>query len=128
MRFVHHKPIHTELFEGDYIVLLFLCFQPFKPCFQLFSGAFQLFNRKTFPVGVFDFRNTVCNFSNLITDDSLLPFPADGDTLRLTLPDDNRIIIAGCNARAETLSASLLKVAFGRHQNVCAGIQPQKLR
>ena len=50
MRFVHHKPIHTELFKGDYIVLLFLCFQPFKPCFQLFSGAFQLFNRKRSPL------------------------------------------------------------------------------
>ena len=79
-------------------------------------------------MGIFDLRNAVCDFRNLLADDSFLPFPADGDALRLTLPDNHRVISAGCDARAKALPPSFLKIALGCHQNVGVGVQPKKLR
>ena len=128
MRLVHHQPIHAELFKGDDIIFLFLRFQLFKPRLKLLFRAFQLLDGKPLAVGIFDLRNAVCDFRNLIADDSLLPFPADGDSLRLTLPDNHRVISAGCDARAKALPPSFLKIALGCHQNVGVGIQPKKLR
>ena len=58
----------------------------------------------------------------------LLPLFGDRDTLKLTVADDNSIIVAGGDAGAELLAVSRLEVLFGNGEDIGRGVQTQKLR
>ena len=58
----------------------------------------------------------------------LLPLFGDRDTLKLTVADDNSVIVAGGNTGAELLAVSRLEVLFGNGEDIGRGVQTQKLR
>ena len=43
------------------------------------------------------------------------------------MSDDDCIIVAGCDSAAELLAVSRLEVLFGSSEDICGGIQPEKL-
>ena len=53
----------------------------------------------------------------------LLPFHGNGNPLKLTVPDDNGVIIAGGNAGAQPAAVVLFKVPLGGHQNVGSWVE-----
>ena len=63
----------------------------------------------------------------MAVDDLLLPLIADRNLLKLTVPDDNRVPVAGSDSGAELLAPGGFKVPFGRDQDVGGGVQPQEL-
>ena len=94
--------------------------------FQAALGSFHLLYGETLsPVG-FQFPNACGDFFNLVLQQRLLPFLADGDFFKLAVSDDNRIIIAGGNSGAEFLPVFGFKVLLLRNKNIGGGIQPQK--
>ena len=58
----------------------------------------------------------------------LLPLFGDRDTLKLTVADDNSVIVAGGNTGAELLAVSRLEVLFGNGEDIGRGVQTQELR
>ena len=123
MAFVHKQPVNAQLFKGDHIVLARLVVQLFQAYFQRFLGLFHLLDGEVSPSLVFGIRNGRRNIVNLAFNRGNLPFPGQGDTLKLAVADDNGVIVACGDPGAELFSVRRFKVLLGRYQDVRAGIQ-----
>ena len=122
MRLVHIQPVYAELLKGNDVILAILGTQLFELELQLLSGFLQLLNGKAFAVVAFQFLDAFHDLSNLVLKQLLLTLMRDRDFLKLAVPDDHRIIIAGRNSRTEFLSVASLKIFFRRDQNVGGGV------
>ena len=127
MRLVHKQPVHTQLLKGDDVILLILGKQLFQPGFQRFARLFQLLNREPLAVLVLGLLDALGDLVDLLLDDALLALGGNRDVLKLAVTDDDRVVIARGDARAELLAVRLFKVLLGRHEDVRAGIQSQEL-
>ena len=125
---VHIEPVNAQLLKGDDIILSSGFQQFFQLGFQSLLRALHGFDGKTLRTAVLQFLNTLGDFLNLFPQQPLLPFHGNGDALKLTVPDDNGIVITGSNAGAELFAVFRLKVLFRCRQNVGGRVQPQKLR
>jgi len=67
-------------------------------------------------------------FINLLLNDTLLPLKGQRNALKLTVPDDDRIVVAGGDAGAEFFAVGGLKVLAPCHQKFCVGVEVQELR
>jgi len=112
MAFIYKQPIHAKLLKGYYIVLAVCGKQFIKPCLQRFSCFLHLFNGKVFTPGEFQFFQSVFNFINLLTELSFLSFRGKRDFLKLTVTDDNGIIISCCDSCTEFFSIGSFKIFF----------------
>ncbi len=128
VRLVHEQPVNAQLFKGHHIVLAVVRLQLFQPRLQRLLRAFQLLDGEPFAAAGLHLRDALGDFLNLIFQQPLLPFLADGDFLKLAVADNDRIIIPGGDSGAKLLPVVLFKVLFGCHQNVGGGVEPQKLR
>ena len=122
MRLVHIQPVYAKLLKGDDIILASLCAQFFQLELQLLSGFLQLLDGKALAVVAFQLLDTLHDLSNLILKQLLLTLMRDRNFLKLAVPDDHRVIIAGCNSRTEFLPVSCFKIFFRRNQDIGGGV------
>ena len=127
VRLVNIEPVNAELLKGDNIVLAAAVLQLFQTSFQALLCAFQRLDRKAFGSACFHFRNAVLNLCDLLLQKSLLPFLRYRDSFKLAVSDDDCVVVAGCDSAAELLAISRLEVLFGSSEDICRGIQPEKL-
>ena len=128
MRLVDKQPVHSQLLKGHNIVLAPLRLELFQSGLQGFPGAFQLLDGKTLPTAGFHLCDSICNLVDLLVEEPFLAFPADGNTLKLAVSNDDSVIISGGDTGAELLTVMGLKVFFGGHKDIGGWVKPQKLR
>lgn len=127
MGLVHKQPIHTQLLEGYHIVFSSLGLQLFQSGFQRLSGTLQLLDGKTLAATGLYLCNPLSDLVDLFIEKPFLTLPADGDTLKLAVADDNGVIVAGGDTGAEFLAVVGFKVLLGSDKDVGRRIEPQKL-
>ena len=76
----------------------------------------------------FQFVDGGKRFINLLLNDAFLPFKGQWDALKLAVPDDDRIVVAGGDAGAEFFTIGSFKVLAPCHQKFCVRVEVQKLR
>ena len=127
MRLIHKEPVHAQLLKGHDVILFLVGFQLFQPCFQRFARRFHALDGKTLAILPLHFLDARRDLVNLLAQQPLLTLLRNRNLFKLAVPDNHRVIIARRDARTELLAFGFFKVFFGRHQNVRAGIEPQKL-
>ena len=90
-----------------------------------FFRAFRLLDGKPFATGGLHLRNSLGDLVSLPIEE---PFPADGDTLKPAMADDDGVPVAGGDPRAELLAGVGLKALFGVDRDAGGGIETQKYR
>ena len=125
---VHIEPVNAQLLKGNNIILSSGFQQLFQLGLQSFLRALHGFDGKALRTAIFQFFNALGDFLDLFPQQPLLPFYGNGNPFKLTVPDDNGVVIAGGNAGAELFAVFRLKVLFRCRQNVGRRVQPQKLR
>ena len=108
------------------MILLAFSFQLMQAGLQLAFRAFQLLDGKLFSTVMLQFGDALRDVFDLLPEQPLLPLLRNRNTLKLAVADDDRVIIAGGNSRAEFLSVCPFKVLLGGNQNIGRGIQAQK--
>ena len=126
MRFVHKQSVHTQLLEGDNVIFAVCCPQFFQLLFQIFAALLHLFHGKTLTAGILQLRNGILDFIDLFLNDAFLPLKGKRNALKLTVTDDNRIIVTRSNPGAELLAVGRFKVLAPCNQKFCIRIEVQK--
>ena len=67
-------------------------------------------------------------FINLLLNDALLPLKGQRNALKLAVPDDDSIVVAGGDAGTEFFAIGGLKVLAPCHQQFGVGVEVQELR
>ena len=67
-------------------------------------------------------------FINLLLNDALLPLKGQRNALKLAVPDDDSIVVAGGDTGAEFFAVGCLKVLAPCHQEFGVRVEVQKLR
>ena len=101
MAFVHKEPVNAQLLKGDHIVLTLIGAQFFQLGFQRLPGLFHLLDGEILTCVDFQFIDGGKRFINLLLNDTLLPLKGQWNALKLTVPDDNGIVVAGGNTGTE---------------------------
>jgi len=127
VRLIHKEPVHAQLLKGHDVILFLVGFQLFQPCFQRFARRFHALDGKTLAILPLHLLDAHRDLVNLLAQQPLLTLLRNRNLFKLAVPDNHRVIIARRNARTELLAFGFFKVLFGRHQNVRAGIELQKL-
>ena len=128
VRFVHKKPVNAQLLEGDHIILALIRAQFFQLCFQRFPGLFHLLDGEILACVDFQLIDGGKRFINLLLNDTLLPLKGQRNTLKLAMPDDDGVVVAGGDAGAEFFAVGSFKVLAPCHQEFGVRIEVQKLR
>ena len=128
MRFVHKQAVNAQLFKGDNVIFAAVGAQLVQLCFQSFAGLFHLLDGEILACIGFQFVDSQKGFGDLILNNALLPLEGKRDALKLTVTDDNSIVIAGSDAGAELFAVRRFKVFFPCHKQFCIGVQMQELR
>ena len=126
MRLVHIEAVNAKLLKGNHIVFAGAVLQFFEPGFQSLFGSLQRLDGKAFRTACFQFLKTFFDFHDLLLQKPLLPFLRYGDSFKLAVPDDNGVVVAGCNPAAELFSISRFKVLFGCSEDIGGRIQTEK--
>ena len=101
MAFVHKKPVNAQLFKGDHIILSLIGAQFFQLAFQRFPGLFHLLDGEILACVDFQLIDGGKRFINLLLNDTLLPLKGQRNALKLAVPDDDGIVVAGGDAGTE---------------------------
>src|SRR5699024_10764906 len=94
---------------------------------QGFSRFLHLFDGEILAVLMFEFCNRSLNLINLFPQLALLAFRRKRDFFKLTVTDNDCIIVTGGNSRTEFLAVCRFKILFGCYQKFGTGIQMKKL-
>ena len=127
MCLVHEQPIHAKLLKGYDIILFRAGEEFFQPGFQSAFRSFHGFDSKSLGTAGTQLRNAFFHFRNLLFDRCLLPFKGHGNLFKLRVTNDHRIVVAGCDLRAEGLTVRRFKILSSCNKKVCGGIKPEKL-
>ena len=128
MCLVNIQAVNAQLLEGNHIILAGGILELFQPGFQALLRALQRLNGKSLCAACFEFLQTFFDFLNLFLQKTYLPLLRHGQLLKLTVPDDDGVVVAGCDSAAELLAVLGFKVLFRRRQNIGGWIETQKLR
>ena len=101
MALVHKKPVNAQLFKGNYIVFTLIGAQFFQLGFQRFPGLFHLLDGEILACVDFQLVDGGKRFINLLLNDALLPLKGQRNALKLAVPDDDSIVVAGGDTGAE---------------------------
>ena len=112
MALVHKEPVNAQLLKGDYIVLTLIGAQFFQLGFQRFPGLFHLLDGEILACVDFQLIDGGKRFINLLLNNTLLPLKGQRNALKLAVPNDDSIVVAGGDAGAEFCGL--------RSQNPCA--------
>ena len=124
--FVHKHSVNTDFFKGNNIVLAFLVIELFYLCFKPTLCLFHLLNRVTLRIFGFCLCNTIQNLIKLILQYGFLPFCRHRYFFKLTMTDNDRIIITRCDTTAEFLAVFHLKIFLCCNKDICRRIKLQK--
>lgn len=91
----------------------------------ILAGFHKLLDRELFAFGSLHIFNTSFYIKELFFQLHFLAFHAHRDFFKLTMPDDNCIVIARSNAPAELLAVARFKILLGRNKDIGARIEPQ---
>ena len=127
MALVHKKPVNAQLFKGNYIVFTLIGAQFFQLGFQRFPGLFHLLDGEILACVDFQLIDGGKRFINLLLNDTLLPLKGQRNALKLTVPDDDGIVVASGDTGAEFFAVGSLKILAPCHQQFRIGIKVQKL-
>ena len=116
------------MLKGDYIVLALIGAQFFQLGFQRFPGLFHLLDGEILACVDFQLVDGGKRFINLLLNDTLLPLKGQRNALKLAMPDDDGIVVAGGDAGAEFFAVGGLKILAPCHQKFGVGVEVQKLR
>ena len=128
MRFVNKQAVNTEFLKGHNIVLTGLVVKLFKLLLDRLFCLLKLLNREILTAISFEFRNAVHYFFKLLIKNSLLTLNRHRYFFKLTVADNDGIIIARSNTTAEFLAVFSLKILFTCDQNVRRRVELQILR
>lgn len=128
VRFIHKQPIHAQLLEGDHVIFAHRILKLFQPRRQSLSGLFHLLDGESLSTAFFQFRNALLDLVDLFFEQPFLPFQRYRNPLELAVSDNDGIIIARRNARAELFAVARFKVLSRSEQDIGRRIQTQKLR
>ena len=128
MTLVNKKPVHTEFFKGNNIVLAALVVELFQLLLHGFFGLFKLLNGKIFSTVSLQIHNTVCQFFKLLLKNCPLSFNGHRYFFKLRMTDDYGVIISRGNSTAELFAVLRLKISLSCHKNIRRRIELQKLR
>ena len=121
MTFIHKEPVNAKLFKGDHIVLTLIGAQFFQLGLQRFSGLFHLLDGEILACVDFQLADGGKRFINLLLNDTLLPLKGQRNALKLTVPDDDGIVIAGGDTGAEFLRLAVSKSLRRATSNLALG-------
>ena len=127
MALIYKQPVYAKLFKGNHIILFVCGKELFQSGFQRFSGFLHLLDCEILSTLIFQFFNRPFNLINLFPQLAFLPFCGQGNTFKLTVTDNNCIVIAGGNSGTEFLAVGCFKIFLCGNQQLCTGVQVQKL-
>ena len=125
MGLVHKNPVNTQLLKGNDIILSALVIELFQSLLNAFPAALQLLHGKIVAVVALQLPNAVQDLLLLLLQNELLPLLGHGDLFKLTVADDDGIVVAGGDPGAEPFSVFGFKILFGGNQNIGGGIKLQ---
>ena len=128
MRLIHKEPVNAQLLEGDHIVLALIGAQFFQLGFQRFPGLFHLLDGEILTCVDFQLIDGGKRFINLLLNNTLLPLKGQRNALKLAVPNDDSIVVAGGDAGAEFFAVCGLKILAPCHQKFGVGVEVQKIR
>ena len=128
MAFVHKKPVNAQLLKGDHIILALIGAQFFQLGFQRFPGLFHLLDGEILACMDFQLVDGGKRFINLLLNDTLLPLKGQRNALKLAVPNDDGIVVAGGDAGAEFFAVGGFKILAPCHQQLGIRVEIQKLR
>ena len=128
MGLVHEDAVNTQFFKGHKIVLAALVVQLLQLGLDLLAAALHLLDGEVFCPILLCLGDAGHDIVDLLLQNFPLPLHGHGNLLKLAVADDDGIVVAGGDASAEPLAVLGFKVLLGGHQNICGGVQLQKLR
>ena len=127
MRLVNKQPVNAEFFKRECVVLFFGGGKQFQFGFQFFLGGLQLLYGSPVVVVPFNFAQRTFQFIKLGLEKIAPVFFGHGDFFKAGMGNDDGVPISRCDAAHQLASFVLLKILFGRRQNVCARIKHKQL-
>ena len=97
--------------------------QLFQFLFQRLAQLFQLLYCEMLANLCFRFFDGLLDFIHLFLNQTFLSFCGQGYFFKLTMPDDNRIVVTGRNSRTEFFAITGFKIFFAGNQQLCIGVQ-----
>ena len=126
MCLVHKQPVNPQFLKRDHIVFRAVQ-QLFEFGLKPFLSALHGLNGKALAVRAFQLADTLGYLVNLVLQKPLLPLLGYGNFLKLAVPNDYSIIVAGGNPSTEFLPVGFLEVLLRGHKDIRRGVEPQKL-
>ena len=123
MCLVNENTVNSQLFKGHNIVLSGLVIQLIEPLLDRLLRALQLFDREVVASISFELCYAFQHLIELLLQNSPLSLNGHRDLLELAVPDNHRVIVAGCDSAAELLSVFGLEVFLRCHEDVRRGIE-----
>ena len=124
MALVNEQTVNAELFKVDYRVLSLGIIEPVELCLDTLTGFHKLLDRELLSVRSLHIFDTSLNVKELLLQLHFLAFHTHRDFFKLTMPDDDRIIIACGNPAAELFTVARFKILLGRNEDICTRIKP----
>ena len=125
MALINEQAVNAELFKVDYRILALGIIEFVELCLDTLAGFHKLLDRELFAFGSLHIFNTSFYIKELFFQLHFLAFHAHRDFLKLTVSDDDRIVVARSNASAELLAVARFKILLGRDKDIGARIEPQ---
>ena len=110
MALVHKNTVNTQLFKGNNIVLAALVVQLGQPILQRFPCPLHLLDGIVLRMVPLGFPDAIQDAVDLPPQDGFLSLFGHGDLLKLTVTNDNGIIITGGDSATELLAVFGFKI------------------
>ena len=123
MALINKEPVYAKLLKGHNIILIALIVQLFELQLQCFFGLLKLLDGEIVSTVPLHIRDAVRDFLKLLFQNSPLTLDAHWDLFKLTVTDNNCVVIACGDAAAKAFAVFGFKVLFRCHQNISGGIE-----
>ena len=123
LTFIYKQPVYAQLFKRNHIIFTVCALQLFQFLFQRLAQLFQLLYCEMLTNLCFRFFDGLLDFIHLFLNQTFLSFCGQGYFFKLTMPDDNRIVVTGRNSRTEFFAITGFKIFFAGNQQLCIGVQ-----
>ena len=128
MALINKEPVDTELFKINDGILSLGVIELIQFCLNRLSGFHQLLDRELFAFACLHIINSTLNVIELALKLFSLTLNAHWDFLKLAMPDNDRIVIAGGNTGTELFPVARLKVLPAGDKDIGTWVQPKILR
>ena len=126
MALVDEQPVNAQLLERDHIVLAALVVELVQLILQAFAGLFHLLDGEVLRLVCLRLPDAQDDLVHLLLQNGTLPLDTDGYLLKLTVSDDDGVVVAGGDASAELLAIFCFKILFRGHQHIGGRIELQE--